>query len=179
MSEIFSDAFPLTGGKKTKKIKTGRVLRTVFTALRIILFAGAVFFCITAALSAAGVIQNANNALLYTIETFKYLSVELLMAMFFWVVFTGRGYCYYCPAGTLIALISRIAGQQIRTDLNRCISCGKCNDACQMSIDIRSRASEGKPVVSMDCVGCGHCVDVCPANTLEYSTRFLSLTKKK
>lgn len=171
-SEVFSAAFPLNGKKPRK---AGRVLKTVFSVLRAVLLSAAIFFTLTSILSAAGFINEVNNPLMYKIETYKYLSVELLMAMFFWVVFTGRGYCYYCPAGTVLAFISKTAGQRIRTDLSDCIGCGKCDKACPMSISIKEQALKGKPVISMNCVGCGHCVDVCPNETLGYSTWFIDL----
>ena len=173
-SEIFAEAYPLVGKKKRK---AGKKLRKLFSILRLILFASAVFFTVAAALSAAGSAVFKNSELLYKIETYKYLSLELLTAMFFWVVFTGRGYCCYCPAGTLVALISKVSGQRIRTDLDKCIKCGKCSEACAMSIDVRKFALEKKPVISMNCTGCGHCIDVCPTGTLKYSTRFLDAVK--
>ena len=170
-AEVFASAFPLTGGKAKQ---AGKKLKKVFRIARVIMLAIAIFFTLAAALSAAGLIKI-EGRLLYDIEVYKYLSVELLMAMFFWIVLTGRGYCNYCPAGTVLAVVSKAAKQQIRTDLTKCIECRKCDRSCPMSIDISSRAAEGLPVKSLDCVGCGHCVDVCPVDTLVYSTGFLTL----
>ncbi|MDC7225966.1 MAG: 4Fe-4S dicluster domain-containing protein [Spirochaetales bacterium] len=175
-SEVFSETFPLLGKKKKK---AGSRLKTFFSIMRVILLAVAAFFTLTAALSAAGIITESNNSLLHSLESYKYLTTELLMAMFFWVVFTGRGYCHYCPAGTVLAFLSRAAGQKIRTDLTDCIECGRCSRACPMSIDVKSFAAEGKSVVDFNCVGCGHCVDVCPTATLGYSTRFLDYIKSR
>ena len=172
-SEIFSSAFPLFG-KKNKK--AGKMLKKIFTSVRVLLLAVSIVFTAAAALSAAGY-QVRGAGIFYTFETVKYLSVELLMAMFFWIVFTGRGYCHYCPAGTVLAFISRIGGQRIRTDLEKCISCGKCSRACPMSIDVKAYAAEKKDLVHFDCVGCGHCVDSCPTGTLAYSTRFLTAVR--
>ncbi len=174
--ELFSEAYPVFGKKKPK---AGKAVKIIFKIARVILFAAAVFFTIHAALAVAGVINYKNISLVYTIETFKYLSLELLMTMFFWIAFTARGYCYYCPAGTFLGLISKLAKQQIKTDLNKCIKCGKCNTACHMSIDVKSFAAEKKPVISMNCVGCGHCIDECPTETLQYSTWFLELLRSK
>ncbi|MDZ7837343.1 MAG: hypothetical protein U5N58_05000 [Actinomycetota bacterium] len=55
-------------------------------------------------------------ALISKIEVYKYLGAELLMMMFFWVAFIARGYCYYCPLGTVLALLAKISGQKIKTD---------------------------------------------------------------
>jgi ferredoxin-type protein NapH len=99
--------------------------------------------------------------------------------MFFWIIITGRGYCYYCPVGTVTGLLGRAAGQRIITDISECINCGKCNKACPMSIDINRQAVTGNTVTDLNCVGCGHCIDACPTGTLAYFTRFSgSLTSK-
>jgi len=110
---------------------------------------------------------------LETLETHKYLVVELLLAMFFWTVLIGRGYCYYCPLGTVLGWVGRAVGQKIITTRSKCIGCGKCDTACPLSIRIRDKALGGKDLVDSRCVGCGHCIDVCPVQTLAYSTRFL------
>ena len=94
VSELFSEAFPLTGRKKRK---AGKGLSTIFNILRVILLAAAAFFTISAALAAAGVIKPQNTALLYSIETYKYLSVELLYGN----VFLG---CFHRPR--LLLLLS-------------------------------------------------------------------------
>jgi len=173
-AEVFSSATPLLSRNRKK---AGKAVKTVFLIARVVLLAVAVFFIITSALAVGG-IEVLNKNILYKIESYKYLSLELLMAMFFWVAFTGRGYCYYCPAGTVLALISRFSGQKIRTDLTRCLKCGKCTKICPMSIDVQKYAEEGKDFFHIDCVGCGHCVDVCPSGTLEYTTRFLDFIRK-
>lgn len=98
--------------------------------------------------------------------------------MFFWVAFVGRLYCYYCPLGTLLSWIGRVGGQRITTNETHCIQCGKCNAACQLSIDVRSYASKGIPVDNLNCVGCAHCVDACPTQTLRYSTNFLDFVHR-
>lgn len=174
VAEVFSSATPIFSRNRKK---AGKAVKTVFLIVRVVLLVVAVFFIITSALAAGG-IEVLNKNILYKIESYKYLSLELLMAMFFWVAFTGRGYCYYCPAGTVLALISRFSGQKIRTDLTHCLKCGKCTKICTMSIDVQKYAEEGKDFFHIDCVGCGHCVDVCPSGTLEYTTRFLDFIRK-
>jgi len=118
----------------------------------------------------AGLDLPGNLSLISQIEIFKYLFFDLIAALLLWSFFTGRGYCYYCPLGTVTALLGRAGGQQIKTDLTECIKCGKCNQACPMAIDILSCARESKPVIDLNCVGCGHCIDSCPKETLAYVT---------
>ena len=98
--------------------------------------------------------------------------------MFLWIAFLGRGYCYYCPLGTVLSLLSRIAGQKITTDNTKCISCKKCDKICPMAIEISEKAARGISVNSIRCVGCGHCVDECPTQNLRYSTGFLDRIAK-
>lgn len=169
-SEVFDPAIPLLGKKKKLKqkgLKFFLILRYVFLLL-------SVFFTLWWILFLTGVPVIGDPRIIGKIENYKYLSAELLTAMFFWVAFIGRGYCCYCPLGTVISLLGKIAGQQICTNKSKCIQCGQCNTACPMSIDIKADAETGKAVRSMNCVGCGHCVDACPTKTLDYSTKFLS-----
>jgi polyferredoxin len=126
-----------------------------------------------------GVPVFADYNLISQVEIYNYLTAELLMMMFFWVVFLGRGYCYYCPLGTLLGFMGKIAGQKLITNKTKCINCNQCNLACPMTIDINSKSLKGEPVTSLRCVGCGHCVDACTTETLSYTTAFLSRIAKK
>jgi len=112
------------------------------------------------------------SPLLEQIENFKYLIGELFVAMFLWVAFTGRGYCYYCPLGTTLGHVAKLGGMRIDTTETQCINCGKCNKVCPMNIDVQVQANNQLPVINTLCVGCGHCVDACPTNTLKYRTKY-------
>jgi polyferredoxin len=107
------------------------------------------------------------------LELMKYLLLELFLMCFLWLYVGGRGYCYYCASGTFLGLIARGAGQEITTNLTKCTTCGLCNDACKMSLDIMSCAKAGVPMKDFNCVGCGLCVDACPTHNLAYNTKFL------
>ena len=168
-SEVFAPAFPLIGKKKTM---TKSMLK-IFAVLRWIFLLLALFFTMWWTFFLSGVKVFGNFQLMSQIENYKYLSAELLMMMFFWVTFIGRGYCYYCPLGTVLSLLSKWAGQKIVTNRSKCIQCNRCNIACPMSIDIKSMAQIGKAVTDLRCVGCSHCIDNCPTKTLDYSTKFL------
>lgn len=174
-SEVFAPAIPLIGKNKNVKplgIKVFSIIRWLFLLI-------ALFFTVWWILFLSGTPVFGNYQIISKAENYKYLSAELLMAMFFWVAFIGRGYCYYCPLGTVLSLLGRVAGQQISTDNTNCIQCGKCNVACPMTIDIKSSAKTGDAVKNLRCVGCGHCVDVCPTKTLSYSTKFLRCYRNK
>lgn len=168
-SEVFAPAFPLVG--KSKKIKP-RTLK-IFSVLRWVFLAISLFFTLYWAMNAGGRALPVSQTIISKLEVYKYLGAELCMAMFFWVAFIGRGYCYYCPLGTVLGILSKAAGQRIVTNNTSCIQCNTCNKSCPMSIDIKGKAEEGRPVTALSCVGCGHCIDACPTGTLSYSTKFL------
>jgi len=173
-SEVFGIGMPLIGKRKkvgSKALKGLTMLRWVF--LMITLFFGFWWLLKLCGIHLFGELNTIDK-----LETIKYLGAELLMALFFWVAFFDRVYCYYCPVGTILGLISKLAGQKITTDRTHCVSCNQCNIACPMTIDIASNAKEGLPVQNLRCVGCGHCIDACPTQNLSYSTHFLDCISK-
>lgn len=173
-AEVFDPAIPLIG--KTRRLKT-RTLQ-LMNILRWVFLSIAVFFILYWTIYLLG-ITIAPIDIITKIESYKYLTGELLLCLFFWVAFIGRGYCYYCPLGTVLSGFARIAGQKITTNNTKCIQCNKCNETCPMSIDIKSKAITGKSVQDTLCVGCGHCVDECPTKTLGYATSFTEHIKSK
>jgi len=174
-AEVFEPVIPLIGKKKKLKLGTLRIL----SILRWLFLAAALFFVLCWILYLFGFILAEDIAVVAKIETYKYLAGELMMMMFFWIAFTGRGYCYFCPLGTSLSLLAFFADQKITTDNTKCISCNKCNDACPMSIDIKGKTVDGIPVKDIKCVGCGHCIDACPTQNLSYSTRFIDTVFSK
>lgn len=168
-AEIFEPAIPLLGKRKNPLPKGHLLLLAVVRTVFIMLGLGFTLYWL---LYKAGLTEGRSMALVSQAETYKYLIFELLMAMFFWVAFIGRLYCYYCPLGTLLSWIGRLGGQQITTDETHCIQCGKCSSVCPLSIDVKAYAMQAIPVDNLRCVGCGHCVDACPTQTLKYSTRW-------
>jgi ferredoxin len=70
-----------------------------------------------------------------------------------------RFFCkYLCPAGALLALISRVSFLNIRRDADTCIDCGRCDKACMMNVQV---ATAGV-VRSSECISCNECVNACP-----------------
>lgn len=167
-AEVFDPAIPLIGKQRIIKPRMLRFLnffRWVFLLIALI-------FAVYWAIYLLGITVTPSIDILTKIESYKYLIGELMLSLFFWVAFIGRGYCYYCPLGTVLSGVARIAGQKINTNNTKCIQCNKCNEVCPMSIDIKSKAINGKIIQDIRCVGCGHCVDECPTMNLTYSTRF-------
>lgn len=169
-AEIFRPAFPLIGRREKKGPRLLKGLRAAkWVMLAVSLGLTAVWIFIIVFKMDFPFIQ-----ILYRFENLKYLILELMMAMFFWVAVLGRGYCHICPLGTMLGRISKAAGQRIDTDKSACISCRRCDTICPMGIKISPDAAQGRPVRSGNCVGCGHCVDVCPTDALTYTTHFRS-----
>ncbi|HZK54433.1 MAG TPA: 4Fe-4S dicluster domain-containing protein [Desulfosporosinus sp.] len=170
-SEVFSPVFPLVGKHK----KAGTNTLKVFSMVKWLFLAISLFFTFYWVFLLLGLPIEGDPQLISKIESYKYLSTELLITMFFWIAFIGRGYCYYCPLGTTLGLLGKVAGQKIDTDNTQCLQCNQCNIVCPMSIDIKSMAQKGQPVTSLRCVGCGHCVDACSSSTLSYTTSFMTM----
>jgi polyferredoxin len=175
VSEIWSEIFPLFGGKKKVSSRWLKFLK-FFRWFMLVVSLGLTFWW---SIRLFGINIIGNGSVLHEIEVIKYISLELLMMMFLWIVWTGRGYCYYCPLGTFLSIISRIVGQKIVTNNSKCINCKQCSNVCPMSIDVAKSANKGIPVDNLRCVGCGHCVDICPTKTLSYQTNFLKWWKAK
>lgn len=173
-AEIWSAAFPLKGKKKKLSITTKKALGV----FRLIMLLVSLSLSIIWLLYIGGIQLFENIDALAQFEVFKYLLVELMAAMVFWVFWTGRGYCHYCPLGTFLSLIAKLGKQHITTDITSCTGCGVCTSVCPMSIDVASSAKKREPVTDSLCVGCGHCVDACPVNTIKYETVFIQKVNK-
>ena len=73
-------------------------------------------------------------------------------------LFIERPFCrYFCPLGGLIDLLSKVGLVQIARKPKVCISCGACDKACPLSLNVSK--SRGTP---SGCVGCLQCVASCP-----------------
>lgn len=168
-AEVFAPAIPLAGRRKMVKPRTLKML----AAAKWVFLVVSILFSMWWILRLTGRPLVGVPETISKIENYKYLSTELLTTMFFWVAFIGRGYCYYCPLGTVVGFLSKAAGQKIITNRTNCIQCNQCNLICPMTLDVKAKAQAGKPLKASLCVGCGHCVDICPTKTLAYQTQFL------
>ena len=80
----------------------------------------------------------------------------------------GRLFCNtVCPAGSLLAALSRRPLFRIAIDESTCMGCGLCAKACKAScIDVKTRT-----VDSGRCVACFNCLDACLKGAIRYTTR--------
>ena len=53
-----------------------------------------------------------------------------------------------------------------RADPEHCVGCGKCADACPMSLSVETLAQHGA-IADAECIQCAACADVCPIDVLK------------
>lgn len=93
-------------------------------------------------------------------------------------VFLGRramchSICWMAPFMIIGSKLGNVLGLpqlHVKAMPNRCIDCGKCNDACPMSLDVESESKTGS-IGNAECIQCAACCDTCPKDvlSLEYS----------
>lgn len=79
--------------------------------------------------------------------------------------YSPKAWCAICPTGTLMKFVDRVT-KKFRVKKNTCTSCGVCEKACPMSIEI-SKTSQNSYVDELNCTQCGLCVPSCPTGSLE------------
>lgn len=73
-----------------------------------------------------------------------------------------RPFCkYLCPLGAFYALCNRWSIARMTVDREKCTSCGACERACPMQVQIL------KQINSAECIRCGKCVSVCPHGAID------------
>ncbi len=177
VAEVFAPVFPVFGKKRQPGKMYSSEMERGLIILRVLLLLLSLLFCIFWIIEILHPGNASTASVVGKTETFKYLLIELFAAMFFWLVYNGRGYCRYCPLGTFLSFLAKAGGQKISAQ-SGCTKCGRCDASCPMGISIREYASEERPVKNLSCVGCGHCVDACPENVLKYSTAFIEYIGK-
>lgn len=73
-----------------------------------------------------------------------------------------RPFCrYICPLGAIYSLFNKVSVYRYQVDKHKCISCGKCADACKMAVNPLENAN------SLECIRCGRCKQTCPTDAIE------------
>ncbi|MEX1026780.1 MAG: NAD(P)-binding domain-containing protein [Candidatus Paceibacterota bacterium] len=91
------------------------------------------------------------------------------VAIGFYPFLGQRVWCrMWCPLAFWMNFWGRWSKFKITPEKGKCIDCNVCNQYCQMGIDIKSRALQGRPITLVDtpCVGCAECVVRCPMEIL-------------
>ena len=91
----------------------------------------------------------------------------------FYPIFGSRVWCRFgCPMAAYLGLLQKHFSRfRITSNGGQCISCGNCSTYCEMGIDVKSYAQQGKPIIRAACVGCGMCATVCPRGVLKLENK--------
>ena len=91
----------------------------------------------------------------------------------FYPIFGSRVWCRFgCPMAVYLGLLQKHFSRfRITTNGGQCISCGNCSTYCEMGIDVKQYAQQGKPIIRAACVGCGMCATVCPRGVLKLENK--------
>ena len=96
----------------------------------------------------------------------------IILTGFVLTVFLGsRAWCrLLCPFITVSGLLARYSIFKITpVAAQRCTSCGSCNRACPMLIDVRAFVRSGKRLNHESCTVCERCVSACPEKCLLFA----------
>ncbi len=87
----------------------------------------------------------------------------------------------WCPLAFWMNFWGRWSQFKITPEKGKCIDCNVCNQYCQMGIDIKSLALQGRPITLEDspCVGCNECIVRCPMEILHLGEGPSSATSSK
>lgn len=102
-----------------------------------------------------------------------YFVLIALLALTFAVGRRGacHAICWMAPfltAGELVGRALRVPQLKIRSEAEKCVSCGLCTKSCPMSIDVETEIKSGR-VKSLACIRCGACADCCPKRILRFA----------
>lgn len=77
----------------------------------------------------------------------------------------NRAFCkYICPITIFLKPASYFSLLRVKTDLDRCVSCGQCQKVCPMNVEVSNPSRSRRN--GTDCILCFQCVDECPKNAL-------------
>ena len=110
-------------------------------------------------------IANASiRAALGKLFTWKFgilITFAILSLMFY------RPFCkWICPLGAIYALCNKVSFLQMKVDEDKCVSCGKCERACKMDVDVTKHPNH------TECIRCGMCIKECPTEAIHYQYGF-------
>lgn len=83
--------------------------------------------------------------------------------------------CWMAPFMVIGSTVGRwlhIPQLHVEADKKKCISCGRCNKACPMGLDVKTMVAEGKCAKCSECIECGACIDECPKDVLKFGLKW-------
>ncbi|MFU0833854.1 MAG: 4Fe-4S binding protein [Oscillospiraceae bacterium] len=149
------DLLPYKAPKKPRMKKLSVIRYIVFAAS--ILFVSALFFL---------QVRDIEMVLFWSFigGNILYYVVGIVMAF---ILKDNRAFCkYICPITVFLKPASYFSLLRVKTDLNKCVSCGKCKKVCPMNVDILNNKRNRKN--GTDCILCMECVKSCPKDAIEF-----------
>ncbi len=115
-----------------------------------------------------GLLGNLSNGFAQTYGFFIGAMFSGVIGVGFYPIMGSRVWCRFgCPMAAYLGILQKHFSRfRINTNGGQCISCGNCSTYCEMGIDVRWYAQQGKPIIRSSCVGCGMCATVCPRGVL-------------
>ena len=121
------------------------------------------YICPSGTIFGAWPLMAANSFLRGLIGARFVLKTALAAGIILASIVIFRFFCrVLCPLGAIYALFNRIAFIRMRCDEEKCVSCGKCREACRVRLDPPAQPN------SPECVRCGDCVRACGMKALGY-----------
>ncbi|MCD4669256.1 MAG: 4Fe-4S binding protein, partial [Actinomycetia bacterium] len=103
------------------------------------------------------------------------ISIVITLILFgpvLFLVFGRRAWCrHLCPIGALLKIFSGASIWKIRLVNDECIGCGKCNNNCDMQIDVMGELKANGEVKSLSCTRCFKCTSDCPKGAIAFSLK--------
>jgi polyferredoxin len=95
---------------------------------------------------------------LFTLNTRSLIGWSVLAGFVTLSLVVEHFWCrYLCPLGAILAITNKISLWRIRVDRARCTSCGRCDRACPIGLDVVNEVERG-----LECTRCGACIKACP-----------------
>lgn len=77
----------------------------------------------------------------------------------------NRAFCkYICPITIFLKPASYFSLVRVKSDEEKCVSCGKCKKVCPMDVDMTDNSR--KRLNGTECILCTKCIDECPKKSL-------------
>ena len=104
------------------------------------------------------------------VQTVIFVSLFVGLVIVLPILTKRRTQCgLFCPMGAFQSLTNKLNIFDVRIDPDKCVQCGRCENACPtFSID-REGIRKGKTHIT--CTKCGRCIDECPRNAISYHVK--------
>ena len=166
------------GRSRTKRVTVARVAWMKYAVWGIWLVALFFFF------RRAGGIQDVQFAFgtemgLSTTSVQALIAYSIVCLAFFLLslIFGRRSGCHtlcwmapFMVIGRKLGFALRLPSLHLATRPESCVSCGRCNAVCPMSLDVQRLVQRGY-ITDNNCILCGSCMDTCRKETIGWAWR--------